>query len=70
MIHEVHARARGMRFEVYKGRGRHPYRWRARRQNGRIVADSAEGYTRERSAKRAVAQFLQGVTVLLESTKD
>ena len=46
-----------MVFEVYKGRGKQPYRWRARSSNGQITAQS-EGYSRKASAKRAVIEFV------------
>jgi uncharacterized protein YegP (UPF0339 family) len=41
------------KFEVYADRAGE-YRWRLVASNGRIVADSGEGYTRERDALRAV----------------
>lgn len=42
-----------MWFEVYKDR-RGEWRWRLVAENGRIVADSAEGYTRPEDAERSV----------------
>lgn len=34
------------------------WRWRAVARNGRVVADSAEGYTQKGSAKRAAQAFI------------
>ena len=46
------------RFEVYEDRaGQH--RWRLKAANGRVVADSAEGYTRKADAERAVEDTLR-----------
>lgn len=33
------------------------YRWRLKSRNGRIVADSAEGYTSNQGLKKAIASF-------------
>ncbi len=41
-------------FEIYKD-AKGDWRWRLRARNGRIVADSAEGYASKRNAKAAVA---------------
>lgn len=46
--------AAAARFEVYRDQGGN-WRWRLRARNGRIVADSAEGYASKRNAKAAVA---------------
>lgn len=40
-------------FEIYKDKGG-DWRWRLRARNGRIVADSAEGYASKRNVKNAV----------------
>lgn len=40
-------------FTIYQDR-RGQYRWRLQARNGRIIADGAESYTRERDAKRAL----------------
>lgn len=40
------------RFQVYQDR-KGEWRWRLRARNGRIVADSGEGYSRRRDADRA-----------------
>lgn len=49
-----------MRFEVYKDAGGE-YRWRASAANGRIVADSAEGYKRRWGASNAAVRFVAEV---------
>lgn len=41
-------------FDIYQDKGG-DWRWRLRARNGRIVADSAEGYASKRNAHRAVA---------------
>lgn len=46
----------GNMFEIYKDKSGE-YRWRLRTANGRIIADSGEGYTRLRDAKRAVRRL-------------
>ena len=61
-----------MRFEIFKGRGIHPWYWRARAGNGQITAQS-EGYTRLNSAKRAVYSHIDSVGEMLcitNSVKD
>lgn len=47
-------------FEIYKDKGGE-WRWRLRARNGRIVADSAEGYASKRNATRAVTDTLDAV---------
>lgn len=42
-----------MKLIAYKGRGTHPWRWRLVADNGRIMADSAEGYARKQNLRRA-----------------
>lgn len=44
------------RFEVYED-SEGDYRWRLVARNGKIMADSAEGYTSRRGAKRAALRF-------------
>lgn len=51
-------------FEVYQDRGG-DWRWRLRAVNGRIVADSAEGYASRRNARRAVTATLDAVESFL-----
>lgn len=43
-------------FEIYKDT-RGEWRWRLRARNGRIVADSAEGYASKRNVTRAVTDM-------------
>lgn len=45
-----------MRFEVYRDASL-DWRWRLIAGNGEIVADSSEGYSRERDAKRAIRRL-------------
>lgn len=44
-------------FEVYADKAG-GWRWRLRTANGRIIADSAEAYTRERDAWRAISTVI------------
>lgn len=41
------------KFEVYRDQ-KSEYRWRFRADNGRIVADSAEGYTTRAACDRGI----------------
>lgn len=43
-------------FEIYTDKAG-DHRWRLRAANGRIVADSAEGYASKRNVKRAISTF-------------
>lgn len=47
---------RAKKLEVYKDR-KQQWRWRLVSSNGRIMADSAESYTRKDDAVRAAARF-------------
>ena len=49
-----------MKFEVYRDKAGE-YRWRLLSSNGRIAADSGEGYTRREDAHRAIATLLLGI---------
>ena len=49
-----------MKFEVYEDNAGE-YRWRLLAANGKIVADSGEGYTRRDDAHRAIATLLRGI---------
>jgi len=40
-------------FELFKN-GKGEYRWRLRHQNGRIIADSGEGYVNKEDAKNGI----------------
>ncbi|MFA1610610.1 HVO_2922 family protein [Halobellus rubicundus] len=53
-------------FELYEDRGGE-YRWRLRHENGNLIAESSEGYTRRRDAKRAmdrVREYVGGADYL------
>lgn len=57
-----------MTVEIYKDKSDKHWRWRIRtKKNGRIVATSGEGYTRERDVKRALLGFF--TTMINESAK-
>ena len=58
--------ANSAHFEIYRDAGG-DWRWRLRAVNGRIVADSAEGYASKRNAKRAVTAVLDAVESTLVS---
>jgi uncharacterized protein YegP (UPF0339 family) len=49
-----------MRFEVYKDKAAE-YRWRLLASNGKLAADSGEGYTRREDAHRAIAALLLAI---------
>lgn len=40
-------------FQVYRDRKRE-WRWRLRAANGRVLADSGEGYKRQKACERAI----------------
>lgn len=49
-----------MTFEVYRSLDPNPkqaYRWRLVAKNGRVVADSGEGYSRKYDALRAITMI-------------
>lgn len=47
-------------FEIYRDASG-DWRWRLRAANGRIVADSAEGYASKRNAQRAMGALYDAV---------
>lgn len=49
-----------LRTEVYEDQGGQ-WRWRLRARNGRIVAVSGEGFTREADARRSLQRLLDDV---------
>lgn len=49
-----------MRFRVYQDL-RGEWRWRLVAENGRVMADSAEGYDEERGASKALATIVGAV---------
>lgn len=50
-------------FEVFRDQ-RGDWRWHLRAANGRIVADSGEGYASRRNAKRAINAFVDDVQAM------
>jgi hypothetical protein len=54
--------------EIYKDR-KGEWRWRAKAKNGRIVADSAEGYTRKHGCECALWGFALALKDDLGSTE-
>lgn len=51
-----------MRFVIYEDEAGE-WRWRLKASNGRIVADSAEGYARKRNAMRAASLLWDSIQV-------
>lgn len=49
-----------MKFHIYRDT-RGEWRWRLKARNGRIVADSGEGYVRKGGAERAAQKVIDGV---------
>lgn len=45
-------------FETYADK-KGEFRWRARAANGEVMADSAEGYTREHDCEHAKKRFVE-----------
>lgn len=45
-----------MHFETYQDAAGE-WRWRAKAKNGKIIADSGEGYSSASNARRAIARF-------------
>lgn len=43
-----------MKFELYKDRSSE-FRWRLRADNGKIIADSGEGYTTKQNAEHGIS---------------
>ena len=56
------AEASPMKIEIYKSSADGLWRWRAVARNGRIMADSGEGYASRRNACRAVNTFVQAMS--------
>jgi uncharacterized protein YegP (UPF0339 family) len=48
---------RPLTIALYRGKGTQPYRWRLKAPNGRIIADSAEGYASVGALRRAVLKI-------------
>jgi len=49
-----------MKFEIYRDT-RSEYRWRLKAANGRIIADSGEGYVSKINAVTAAMRFKGGI---------
>lgn len=49
-----------MKFHIYRD-ARGEWRWRLKARNGRIVADSGEGYVRKAGAINAAAAVMHGI---------
>jgi uncharacterized protein YegP (UPF0339 family) len=47
-------------FELYKGRGPHKYRWRARAANGRIICHS-EGMLHRAAPLKTVTNMIEAI---------
>lgn len=45
-----------MKIEIYNDKATE-YRWRMVARNGKVVADSAEGYTTKQGCEHAIARF-------------
>jgi uncharacterized protein YegP (UPF0339 family) len=52
-----------MKFTTYQD-ARHEYRWRITSSNGRIVADSGEGYVRKSVAVASVRRLVAAIQAL------
>jgi uncharacterized protein YegP (UPF0339 family) len=55
-----------MKIVCYKGKGRQPWRWRLVASNGKVVADSAEGYAKRGNLKRAVRRLANFITFAVQ----
>lgn len=49
-----------MRVEIYKDK-RGEWRWRVKHSNGRILADSGEGYSRKSDAKKGFERLAASI---------
>lgn len=54
-----------MRVVIFEDRAGE-WRWRLVADNGRIIADSAEGYAKESNVTRAIRKVLAGLTPDME----
>ncbi len=50
-----------MKFHVYRD-SKHEFRWRLVAKNGRIIADSGEGYKRKSQCTHAISRIMIGVS--------
>ncbi len=51
-----------MKFKIYRDK-RKEFRWTLYARNGRIIADSAEGYKRKSAVEKAVAKIIFGISL-------
>ncbi len=49
-----------MQIEIWKGRGKQPWRWHIRAKNGKVVAD-AEGFPTRNHARRASIAHVRAI---------
>lgn len=52
------------RFEIYKDQA-NEWRWRLRAHNGKIIADSGEGYSSKANARRAAKALVDHLIVIV-----
>ena len=50
-----------MHFRIYKDKAKE-YRWTLYARNGRIIADSSEGYKRKTAVSKAIARIILGIS--------
>lgn len=58
-----------MRFQIYTDK-KGEFRWRLKADNGRILADSGEGYSTKSNAERAAKNLRSGLRFGLVSYED
>jgi uncharacterized protein YegP (UPF0339 family) len=52
-----------MKFQIYRGHGTQPWRWRLLAKNSKIIADSGEGYKTRRGCKLAVNRVIDRILI-------
>ncbi len=50
-----------MKFRIYKDKNKE-HRWTLYARNGRIIADSSEGYKRKSAVSKAIAKIILGIS--------
>lgn len=58
-----------MRFQIYKDK-KGEFRWRLRASNGKIVADSGEGYSDENACRHAIGAIRGGAAMAVVEVVD
>lgn len=53
------------KFEIYRDKKRE-FRWRLKAPNGRIIAESGEGYKRKGNAGKSVARMFEALNPTIE----